>query len=154
VSFQILDIVLFGHDARRRVLHIRPGTVNIITGASKTGKSALIHIVDYCLGSGVCNVPEGIIRRTVQWFGLRLQLQDGQAFVARRAPGPGAASSSEVYYSVVSELEVPDAGELRQTTNVVTLVSCSPELPELAPIFTSLRRDRRGHRWWQIYVMH
>lgn len=122
MSFQILDIVLFGFRGERRVLPLRLGDVNIITGASKTGKSALIHIVDYCLGSGSCDIPEGVISRSVEWFGLRLQLQDGQAFLARRTPGKGAASSTEVYYSAARELEIPEAGELRQTTNVATLV--------------------------------
>jgi hypothetical protein len=122
MSFQILDIILYSHNGRVRALPLRPGEVNIITGASKTGKSALIHIVDYCLGSGSCDIPEGIIRQTVEWFGLRLQLQDGQAFVARRVPGPGAESSVEVYYSVASKIEIPEAAELRQTTNAATLV--------------------------------
>lgn len=122
MSFQILDIVLFSFQGERRILKLRPGNVNIITGASKTGKSALIHIVDYCLGSGSCDIPEGVIRRTVQWFGLRLQLQDGQAFIARRVPTAHAVSSTEVYYSVASELEIPEAGDLRQTTNIETLV--------------------------------
>lgn len=122
MSFQIVDIVLFSFQGERRILKLRPGNVNIITGASKTGKSALIHIVDYCLGSGSCDIPEGVIRRTVQWFGLRLQLQDGQAFIARRVPTAHAVSSTEVYYSVASELEIPEAGDLRQTTNIETLV--------------------------------
>jgi hypothetical protein len=122
MSFQILNIVLFAHDGRRRILAIKQGSVNIIIGSSKSGKSALIHIVDYCLGSGECEVPEGVIRRTLEWYGLRLQLQNEQMFVARRAPKPGAASSTDVYYSVASEIEVPDARELRQTTNVATLV--------------------------------
>ena len=122
MSFQILDVVLFSHDGRRRVLPLRPGEVNIITGASKTGKSAIIHIVDYCLGSSSCDVPEGVIRRTVAWFGLRLQLQDGQVFVARRAPRPGATTSAEIQYVVANEVEIPEADELQQTTNVETLV--------------------------------
>lgn len=67
MSFQILDIVLFGPQERRRVLSLHPGAVNIITGASKTGKSAIIEIIDYCLGSSACGVPEGVIRRTVEW---------------------------------------------------------------------------------------
>lgn len=122
MSFQVLDVVLFGHQGKRRVLSLRPGEVNIITGASKTGKSALIQIVDYCLGSGSCDIPEGAIRRAVLWFGLRLQLQDGQIFLARRAPGPTAASSTEVHYTVAGELEIPEPVDLRQTTNVETLV--------------------------------
>jgi len=118
MSFQILEVVLFGAGGRRRVLSLRPGAVNIITGASKTGKSALIEIIDYCLGSGSCGVPEGVIRRTVEWYGIRLQLQDGQIFVARRAPARGAASSADVFYAAGTELEIPRSGDLQQTTNV------------------------------------
>ena len=118
MSFQILDIVLFGPQERRRVLSLHPGAVNIITGASKTGKSAIIEIIDYCLGSGACRVPEGVIRRTVEWYGLRLQLQAGQVFLARRAPARGAASSSDVFYVTGTEVEIPEAADLQQTTNV------------------------------------
>jgi predicted ATPase len=74
---QILNIVIFSHDSRRRILSLNAGRVNIITGASKTGKSALIDIVDYCFGASECKVPEGPIRRSVSWFGLKLQLDSG-----------------------------------------------------------------------------
>jgi hypothetical protein len=53
---------------------------------SKTDKSALVHIVDYCFASKECQVPEGIIRRAVPWFGLYLQSSNEQAFAARQAP--------------------------------------------------------------------
>lgn len=117
MTMQILDIVIFSHHGQRRVLSLNPGAVNIVTGASKTGKSALVDIVDYCFSSGECRVPEGPIRRSVSWFGLRLQLESGQAFVARRCPGPRAASSEDCFVEVGDELEIPDAGTLRQTTN-------------------------------------
>ena len=123
MSFQILDIVLFSHDGRRRVLSLRPGEVNIITGGSKTGKTALIRIVDYCLGSSACEVPEGIIRDTVAWYGLRLQFPGGQAFVARRAPSGGRTSSSDAFYAVGAEVAIPEAEDLTATTNIETLVS-------------------------------
>lgn len=122
MSFQILDIVLYAHDGRRRSLSLSPGAVNIITGASKTGKSALIDIVDYCLGSDSCHVPEGPIRQAVEWYGLRLLLPRAEAFIARHAPESGAASSAKVYYSVANELEIPPATELQQTTNTGALV--------------------------------
>ena len=122
MSFQILDIALFSHQGQSRVLSLNPGRANVITGASKTGKSALIHIVDYCFGSSTCEVPEGIIRRTVQWYGLRLKLANGQAFLARRAPAVGAESSTEVYLEIANEVEIPDANQLRQTTNVDALL--------------------------------
>jgi hypothetical protein len=97
MSFQILDIVLYGFNGERRILALHPGQLNIITGASKTGKTALIEILDYCLGSDECKIPEGIIRSAVEWVGVRLQVTGGQVFVGRKLPKRGEASSSEVY---------------------------------------------------------
>ena len=117
MTMQILDIVVFSHHGRRRTLSLNIGAVNIITGASKTGKSALVDIVDYCFGASQCRVPEGPIRRSVSWFGLRLQLDSGQAFVARRCPEPHSQSSEDCFFEVRDEVEVPEAAALRQITN-------------------------------------
>src|ERR1017187_10346575 len=117
MSMQILNIVLYSHDGRRRLVKLKPGVVNVITGASKSGKSALIDVVDYCFGSGECRVPEGPIRRAVSWFGLLMQLDSGQAFVARRCPDGRAASSEDCFVEVGTTVEVPDRASLRQTTN-------------------------------------
>jgi len=117
MSIQILDISLYGHDGQRRALKLKPGAVNVITGASKTGKSALIDIVDYCFGSGECRVPEGVIRKAVSWFAVRLQINSGQAVVARRCPGPGSTSSEECFVEIGNDLSLPDMASLRQTTN-------------------------------------
>lgn len=117
MTMQILDIAVFSHHGQRRILSLNCGTVNIITGASKTGKSALVDIVDYCFGAGECRVPEGPIRRSVSWFGLRLQLESGQAFIARRCPGPRAASSEDCFVEVGDKVEIPESVALRQTTN-------------------------------------
>ena len=55
--------------------------VNIITGASRTGKSAIIPIIDYCLGSSECTIPVGIIRDTCSWFGVMFDLKDEQMLI-------------------------------------------------------------------------
>lgn len=117
MSVQILDIVLYSHEGQRRSLPLKTGAVNVVTGASKTGKSALIDIVDYCFGSDECRVPEGIIRRAVSWFGVKLQIDQGQAFVGRRCPPRGSASSEDCFVAVGSEVNLPLHKELRQTTN-------------------------------------
>lgn len=117
MSLQILDIVLYSHDGRRRDLSLKAGQVNVITGASKTGKSALIDIVDYCFGSGECRVPHGPIRQCVAWFGMRLQLTSGQAFIARRCPPPKGASSEDFFIKTESTIDLPSATDLRQMTN-------------------------------------
>ena len=45
-----------------RKVDFTPDKVNIITGASRTGKSAIIPIIDYCLGSSKCTIPVDTIR--------------------------------------------------------------------------------------------
>jgi hypothetical protein len=123
MSIQILGIVVFSHDGRARELPLQPGRVNVVTGASKTGKSALVDIVDYCFGASQCRVPEGPIRRCVSWFGVRLQLDKGQAFIARRCPGPRAQSTEHCFVELGDEVATPAADALRQTTNTKGLVS-------------------------------
>jgi len=122
MSIQILDIVLYSTKGARRILSLRPGKVNIITGDSKTGKSALISIVDYCLGSSKCAVPAGVIRDTVSWYGIRITDGTSQHFVARRAPDPGNDTTSDAFYAVATEIELPEEAGLRATTNIDSIV--------------------------------
>lgn len=123
MSIKILEIVVFSHDGRKRELPLNAEGVSIITGASKTGKSALVDIVDYCFGAGECRVPEGPIRRSVSWFGLRLRLPAGEAFVARKCPSPRLRSSEECFIAIGDTVGVPQAEELRQTTNSRGLIA-------------------------------
>lgn len=120
---QILDIVLFSHDGRQRVLPLNVGAITVITGASKTGKSALIDIVDYCYGSSECNVAEGPIRRKVSWFGLRLQFGNTQAFIARKCPIGHALSSEECFIEVSNSVNIPNISNISQTTNTKGLAA-------------------------------
>ena len=121
LSFQIRDIVLYGHNGAMRRLEFIPGGLNIVTGAPKTGKTALIAVLEYCFGSSECQVPDGIMRRAVAWAGVRLAVPDGDLFIARRLPDPGRNSSSDVYYAVGNRIALPDADQLTQTTNPVAL---------------------------------
>jgi hypothetical protein len=114
---QIVAIVAYSHDGRSRAIQMEPGRVNIISGDSRTGKSALLGVIDYCFGASECDVPEGKVRRNVSWFGLLLQTGRGQAFVARQVPAGDAKSSEAVYVKTDSELAIPPHAELRQTTN-------------------------------------
>ncbi|THD10208.1 hypothetical protein B1991_00440 [Rhodanobacter lindaniclasticus] len=122
LSIQILDIVLYAKDRHPRVLSLQPGRLNIITGDSKTGKSALISIVDYCLGSGSYQVPHGVIRGHVVWYGLRLTDGQTQHFVARRAPDANRQSTTDAYYATGSSLAIPSLEQLDITTNIDTVV--------------------------------
>lgn len=74
-----------------------PGQLNIVTGESKTGKSALLTITEFCLGRDSYLVPVGPITEHVTWYGSLWQLTDDQegprAFVGRPAPPSGQAST-------------------------------------------------------------
>jgi len=56
VTLQIRSISIFSNDGKRRDVNFKLGALNIVTGASKTGKSALLDIVDYCWGRRECTI--------------------------------------------------------------------------------------------------
>lgn len=87
--FQILKLILWPRaaEAPPRVVEFSKGAVNVISGASKTGKSAVIPIIDYCLGADKCAIPVGVIRENCSWFGVLVETIEGQKLLARREPG-------------------------------------------------------------------
>ncbi len=59
---QIKNVVIYKNkNTEPRIVPFNIGQVNIITGESKTGKTALIDIIDYCLGSKNCNIKGSVI---------------------------------------------------------------------------------------------
>ena len=94
---QLLEIVLYGTNGKKRTVPFRPGAVNVITGASTTGKSQIIHIIDYCCGSSEFRVAPGPIRDKVEWYGLLFATGDGNVFVARQKPRGGRKTTSDAY---------------------------------------------------------
>ncbi len=115
--FQLRKLILWPRiDAAPRVLEFRRGDVNVISGASKTGKPAVIPIIDYCLGADKCTIPVGIIRENCSWFGIVVDTIEGQMFLARREPGE-QQSTSDMVLIEGPDFEVPHRIE-NKTTNV------------------------------------
>ena len=88
--FQLKKLLLWPRfvDAEPRSLDFEIGAVNVITGASKTGKSAIIPIIDYCLGSDRCAIPVNTIRNSCSsGLGLLVETAVGERLIARREPG-------------------------------------------------------------------
>ncbi len=119
---QILDIILYGENGRQRVLSFDIGKVNIITGDSKTGKTAIIDIVDYCLGSGDFKVAEGVVREYVWWYAVRYQLKQGQILVARPNPIKYARSASDVYFLQGDTVSIPNFSDLKANISLDILL--------------------------------
>ncbi|WP_406293018.1 DUF3732 domain-containing protein [Embleya sp. NBC_00888] len=101
---QLLAIILYSTTGAQRVLEFKPGSLNVVTGESKTGKSALLDILEYCLGRDSLQMPIGPITRTVAWYAAVLDLNGGQAFVARPAPLPGKSSTQRAMLRFGSNL--------------------------------------------------
>ena len=99
MTLQIRSISIYSHDGERRDVRFRLGALNIVTGASKTGKSALLDIVDYCWGRDECTVPEGEIRTGVSWFAVYFDNDGEGILIARKNPGPGGRASDEMYFA-------------------------------------------------------
>lgn len=119
---QISKIILYSHKGDKRILSFELGKVNIITGESKSGKSALIEIINYCLASSSCDIPEGIIRDTVSYFAVCLTLDDNEViFIARENPNiKGIQASSTVCLKRSIERE-PELSEINSNINIDTL---------------------------------
>ncbi|MCF6151668.1 MAG: DUF3732 domain-containing protein [Candidatus Kuenenia stuttgartiensis] len=59
-----------------------PG-VNVITGKSSTGKSAMIEVFDYCFGSSEFTIPAGIITDNAQIYFIVLSVKETNIILAR-----------------------------------------------------------------------
>lgn len=123
MTMQIRTISLYGKNGLRRDVNFELGTVNIITGASKRGKTSLIDIVEYCLGASECTIKEGHIRQTVDWYAVLLQFPDCQIFIARAAPLPGVKANSAAHMVIANEVTIPIRNEISNSTNIDSVVS-------------------------------
>ena len=99
MTLQIRSISVYSHDGERRDVSFKLGALNIVTGSSKTGKSALLDIVDYCWGRAECTIPEGEIRKAVSWFAIHLDNDGEGILIARKNPGPAGRASDEIYFA-------------------------------------------------------
>ena len=95
MSVQLRAIAIYSHDGERREVRFKLGCLNIVTGGSKTGKSALLDIVDYCWGRDECTIPRGIIRQSVSWFAILLD-RDGEGVLIARKNPVGSAKVDEI----------------------------------------------------------
>jgi len=118
---QLLAIILYNAVGEQRIVSFKPGTLNVVTGDPGTGKSALLDIVDFCLGRSTVTMAVGPITGTVAWYAVVLQLPGGRAFVARPAPRPGAASSSRAMIEIGAEIEPLPFGDLEVNTDADTV---------------------------------
>lgn len=82
MSMNLLEIIVFKKNKKKNNVRFEEG-LNIITGNSKTGKSALLEIVDYCLLNSQNSIPKGIIENNCILFVIVLKNKDKKIIIAR-----------------------------------------------------------------------
>jgi hypothetical protein len=116
MKLQILRLILWPRNGGKyREVEFIPGKVNIISGSSKAGKSAVIPIIDYCLASERCAIPVGTIRKTCAWFGVLVDTDEGKKLIARAEPG-NQRSTDDMFIVEGREIEIPECIDRKNTT--------------------------------------
>jgi len=104
--WNIANIFFLGVEGHIRDVALVPDAVNIITGGSGKGKSALIKAIDYCLGSGKCELPAHVRRRSVA-VGVKWVQGDTEMIVGRIIPPVGQRTSTHMFVSHGRDLPLP-----------------------------------------------
>lgn len=79
----VRHIGVIDHDNKVHAVTFSSG-VNVVTGKSSTGKSALIEIFDFCFGSSDFTVPEGVITKHADIYFIVIRVQEANLILARR----------------------------------------------------------------------
>ncbi len=75
-------IGVLGHNNQIHHVEFTQG-VNVITGRSSTGKSAMIEIFDYCFGNSEFTIPSGIITDNAELYFIILSIKDTFVVIGR-----------------------------------------------------------------------
>lgn len=138
----IRDIVIYSHSGDTRRISFKVHGLNIITGRSSTGKSALSDIVEYCMGRSDFNIPEGPIRDKVAWYAVIFQFSGEQVMIAKRAPAPNAASCSRAMILRGATVEPPAFRELDQNADDEAVGSLLSELVGIPVVKTEVQEKQ------------
>lgn len=108
--FQIRSLIIWPRNRNfaAEVINFKLGSVNVITGGSRSGKSAIIPIIDYCLASSECNIPIDTIRDNSSWYGVLVVTDFEKILIARKGPS-GKDASDEFYLSRGATVSIPPA---------------------------------------------
>ena len=105
MNFYIDKLLLWLKDGSLETLQFENDKVNIITGNSKTGKTAILEIIDYCFcgGRDTVTISHEHIGENVAWYGIRFHVNDKLYTIARGEISEGVFSK-EYYFSQTGEI--------------------------------------------------
>ncbi len=101
MNSHIKGVVVFRDATKdgKRTLELSKG-LNIITGHSKTGKSAILDIIDWCLGSKESTIPKGVITEFAQYYAILIDFNGVCLLLAR---GNGKHGRNYLHVSKISK---------------------------------------------------
>lgn len=103
MNFNINKIVLWLNNGKIREIEFKPNKVNLITGDSNTGKSAILEIVDYCFFSSKSRISDSMINENVLWYGINISVNDKNYTITRESLSEGKVSDN-YYFSSFGEI--------------------------------------------------
>lgn len=112
MKFNIEKIILWLKNGKCREIKFLPNKVNVITGDSNTGKTAILEIIDYCFFASTSKISESMINENVSWYGLVFNINDKKYTVARKSLNKTIVSN-DYYFSSIGE--VPESLESNNT---------------------------------------
>src|SRR5262245_62150505 len=117
MKFHIKEILLWprASEFQPKRVPLATGALNVISGVSRTGKSAVIPIIDYCLGADTCAIPVNTIRDRCSWFGIVVSTERGELLLARREPG-AQRTTSDMFVASGEAVDPPDRIETKNSS--------------------------------------
>lgn len=108
MNFYIDKLLLWLKNGDLETLQFRNDKINIITGNSKTGKTAILEIINYCFcgGPDTVVISDEHIGENVSWYGIRFSINDKIYTIARGEISASGDFSDEYYFSQSGE--IPD----------------------------------------------
>jgi hypothetical protein len=114
-----------------RLLPFQTDKVSIVSGLSGTGKSSIVDIINYVLGSGTCSIPVGHIRDLASWYGLEIETAVGRMRIAR--PKPAARQvSDDIWLQQGQDVETALPRRPRANHNVARLKAMFDDMSGLS----------------------
>jgi len=76
MKFCLRKVILWLKNGKIREVVFEPNKINVITGRSSTGKTAILQIFDYCLFGSSSRISEDSINEHIEWYGLLIYVND------------------------------------------------------------------------------
>ncbi|TCP54442.1 AAA domain-containing protein [Tumebacillus sp. BK434] len=99
MNFCISKLILWLSNGEQRILEFMPNKVNVITGDSETGKTAIFEIIDYILFSSETKISEEEINEYVDWYGMHFSIGSKELTLARKKFDAFRKVSQDYYFS-------------------------------------------------------